>query len=236
MTAKLEQLEEFLVRSLDDKHLSRGERSVLGRLLDEMRPTAHEQQLLLHRAFEMAREREADVRDDDLIEWLYDVVKQLRPADGLQLSGSRVAEAWFMPDEGGLDRLVELLDQCQQKLDICVFTITHSRLARAIKAAHRRGVSIRLMTDDDKRYDAGSDVFHLAEAGIEVRTDHSPAHMHHKFSLFDSKLLLTGSFNWTRSAVRDNQENFLVTDDPKLVQDYQAEFDRLWDAFAPRGR
>jgi len=231
MTERTEELLEFLERSLDDRRLSRGERTVLKALLDEARPSKHDQQLLLHRAFELARQRDVDSRDDDLIDWLYDVVKQLRPVQGLHVSGSRVAEAWFLPDEGALERLVELIGHCRSSLDICVFTVTHRKLARAVELAHRRGLPIRLLTDDDKRYDRGSDVFSLQHAGIEVRTDHSDAHMHHKFAIFDRKLLATGSFNWTRSAVEENQENFLVTDDPVLVESYLGEFDRLWEKF-----
>jgi mitochondrial cardiolipin hydrolase len=52
--------------------------------------------------------------------------------------------------------------------------------------------------------------------------------MHHKFAVFDARTLLTGSYNWTRSADEYNKDNFLVTDDPHLVQAFSATFDRLW--------
>jgi phosphatidylserine/phosphatidylglycerophosphate/cardiolipin synthase-like enzyme len=41
-------------------------------------------------------------------------------------------------------------------------------------------------------------------------------------------VLLTGSFNWTRSASEVNQENVIVTDDPRLVGAFVTEFERLW--------
>ena len=68
----------------------------------------------------------------------------------------------------------------------------------------------------------------LKEAGIPVRDDNSPAHMHHKFALFDRKLLLTGSYNWTRSAGAHNHENLIVSSDPRLVGAFNDMFDRLW--------
>jgi phosphatidylserine/phosphatidylglycerophosphate/cardiolipin synthase-like enzyme len=40
---------------------------------------------------------------------------------------------------------------------------------------------------------------------------------HHKFALFDNARLLTGSYNWTRSAPEHNHENFVVTNSRKLV-------------------
>lgn len=59
--------------------------------------------------------------------------------------------------------------------------------------------------------------------------------MHHKFVLIDNKLLINGSFNWTRNAITGNQENVVVTDYPQLVQAFQAEFEKLWIQFAPEG-
>ena len=56
--------------------------------------------------------------------------------------------------------------------------------------------------------------------------------MHHKYAIFDAKWLLNGSYNWTRGAARDNQENCVVTDDPKLLAAYAAAFERLWAELA----
>ena len=116
----------------------------------------------------------------------------------------------------------------RSSIDICVFTITDDRIASAILDAHRRKVAIRIITDDEKAKDLGSDVFHLKEMGVPVRTDQDPDHMHHKYALFDRKRLLTGSYNWTRSAALRNEENFIVTNETKLVDRFAAHFDRLW--------
>jgi mitochondrial cardiolipin hydrolase len=51
----------------------------------------------------------------------------------------------------------------------------------------------------------GSDIGRLRNAGVPVRVDRVPAHMHHKFVVLDNRFLLNGSFNWTRSAVLDNE-------------------------------
>ncbi|MFV1984811.1 MAG: phospholipase D-like domain-containing protein, partial [Thiohalomonadales bacterium] len=85
-----------------------------------------------------------------------------------------------------------------------------------------------IITDNDKSMDLGSDIERLAHLGVAVKTDNTDYHMHHKFAVFDNKILLTGSYNWTRSATLYNQENLLTTHDRKLVSEYSNEFERLW--------
>ena len=61
-------------------------------------------------------------------------------------------------------------------------------------------------------------------------TDSTEAHMHHKFAIADNDLLLTGSYNWTRSASTENNENVIVTNHEKLVAPFREEFDKMWRA------
>jgi phosphatidylserine/phosphatidylglycerophosphate/cardiolipin synthase-like enzyme len=48
--------------------------------------------------------------------------------------------------------------------------------------------------------------------------------MHHKFAIADQDLLLTGSYNWTRSAATENDENIVVTNNPRLVRSFAGKF------------
>ena len=89
---------------------------------------------------------------------------------------------------------------------ICVFTITDDRITDNIIDAHGRGVQVRVISDNDKAHDRGSDLSRLRRHGLPVAFDKTPDHMHHKFAVFDSKLLVSGSYNWTRSAADRNEE------------------------------
>ena len=117
-------------------------------------------------------------------------------------------------------------------MSICVFTITDNRISSTIERAHRRGVDFRIITDDDKTMDAGSDIMRLDELGIPIRTDKTKFHMHHKFAIFDDSLLVSGSYNWTRSAADYNEENIIATDHPELVGQFEELFNHLWNKFS----
>eukprot|EP00179_Madagascaria_erythrocladioides_P007376 CAMPEP_0198321962 /NCGR_PEP_ID=MMETSP1450-20131203/10566_1 /TAXON_ID=753684 ORGANISM="Madagascaria erythrocladiodes, Strain CCMP3234" /NCGR_SAMPLE_ID=MMETSP1450 /ASSEMBLY_ACC=CAM_ASM_001115 /LENGTH=254 /DNA_ID=CAMNT_0044025547 /DNA_START=96 /DNA_END=857 /DNA_ORIENTATION=- len=128
---------------------------------------------------------------------------------------------------GGFMRLLDALAAAKTSIDACVFTISSNDLADELLAAHKRGVTVRIVTDNDKAHDRGSDVKRLAEAGIEVRCDATSAHMHHKFCVIDNALVLHGSFNWTVSAVRHNREVITPVRDAAVVAAFAAEFNNL---------
>lgn len=146
---------------------------------------------------------------------------------------NRVTEAWFSPHDDCAGRIVNLLGETGTHADLCVFTITDDRISSAILSAHARGVRLRIVTDNDKAYDLGSDIQRFIAAGIAVRVDRTPYHMHHKFAIFDHEVLLTGSYNWTRGAADNNEENLILSNDRRLLTAFQGEFERLCKKFAP---
>jgi cardiolipin hydrolase len=154
---------------------------------------------------------------------------------GREGAPSGFAEAYFSPGNGCLDAVRGFLQDADRTLDLCVFTITDDRISREIEAAHRRGVRLRILSDDDKAHDLGSDIERFERAGMTVRVDRSPHHMHHKFAIADGRRLLNGSYNWTRSAAQNNEENLIVTDEPRLVAAFAREFEALWARLGPGG-
>lgn len=120
------------------------------------------------------------------------------------------------------------IDSAVRQLHICVFTISDDMITERLLAAHRKGVQIKIITDNDKSLDEGSDNKELAKAGLAVRTDTTPNHMHHKFMVADQRALITGSYNWTRSAARYNHENILLTREPGPVKSFEQQFQKLW--------
>ena len=140
------------------------------------------------------------------------------------VSDSQVA---FSPGDTCLGTIIHWLTSCRKTADLCVFTITDDRISDAVLAAHHRGVRVRIVTDNDKAEDLGSDIPKFLAAGIPLLVDRTPFHMHHKFAIFDGVRLLNGSYNWTRGAAEQNMENVVDTADAKLVVAFQREFDAI---------
>jgi phosphatidylserine/phosphatidylglycerophosphate/cardiolipin synthase-like enzyme len=223
-------LDQQLRDSLVDLKLSNEERDELRQLGSDLGPD--QVRYLRNRAFDLVRDLALTDTANLLpaLKWLEQVIKTLDATSASPRPA--VASAHFSPGEDCLRKIRELCRQAHSSVDICVYTISDDRLSEEIVACHRRGVAVRVISDNEKQFDEGSDIQHLLAQGVPLRIDDSPFHMHHKFALFDGRVLLNGSFNWTRSASTSNEENLLVIDHPQLVATYAAEFEQLWARFA----
>eukprot|EP01098_Paradermamoeba_levis_P001352 TRINITY_DN1155_c0_g1_i2.p2 TRINITY_DN1155_c0_g1~~TRINITY_DN1155_c0_g1_i2.p2 ORF type:complete len:155 (-),score=30.25 TRINITY_DN1155_c0_g1_i2:81-545(-) len=149
---------------------------------------------------------------------------------------TRIAKCLFFPDTNSADGdnfmlLLGYIKSAKKSIDACVYCITDNRIARALIELHKKGVEVRVISDNDKAKDEGSDLVELKNAGIKVKTDQSAYHMHHKFCIVDGSLLINGSFNWTKGACFYNRENVMITNEPEFVKSFQDEFETLWTAF-----
>lgn len=224
----MDELDRALRATLDDGRLSRAERQALSEVLREDPPSDGELAQLRARAFALAEEHLAEPKARRLLVWLEGVVKLLARLELADPEPS--SKAYFSPGENCLSAILGELGRAEQSVDICVFTITDDRIAEALLATRQRGVALRIITDNDKQHDEGSDIARLRDAGISIKVDGDERHMHHKFAVVDARTLLNGSYNWTRGATL-NEENLIVTKDRRLVAGFARKFENLWTRF-----
>lgn len=218
-----QEMDALLRESLADQRVSASEKKSLSERLAPLAGDEQKLAFLRSKAFDLAREAAPGAA---VLDWLESIVKLTLKQP--ERKNEELALACFSPGDDCIQEIVRQFHNARRQCHICVFTITDDRITSAIESAHRRGVAVRIITDDEKSFDAGSDIDRLRRNGIRCLLDDSPAHMHHKFALFDGVRLLTGSFNWTRSATEQNEENLIVTSDPRLVGAFSSRFDLLW--------
>lgn len=220
---QMSKLEKFMKESLEDFALSRSEKKELKSHLAKIAGNSTEQAQTRQLAFKLAQGAINEFGQITALDWLQGVIKLLYTSEN-----EIKASAFFSPGDDCLHRIRRLISESRHTLDICVFTITDNRIVRKLEEAHARGLKIRIISDDDKSMDLGSDLAHLSREGIDCRLDRTTAHMHHKFAIADQDLLLTGSYNWTRSAATENDENIVVTNNPGLVRSFTGKFEEMW--------
>ena len=211
-----------LIDAAADGHIDRRERRAIRAAVRDVRLSPGDRELVVGALFESIGARMHDPHDRRLLGALEELLALVRAPERPR------SQAFFGPGDPMVENLLGFLRATKRRLDIAVFTITDDRLFEALVRLHRRGVKIRILTDDDKAGDRGSDVEKLMNAGVPLKLDHDPYHFHHKYAVRDGDCLLGGSYNWTRSADSRNRENLFVTYDPALVSRYQAAFEQMW--------
>jgi len=233
------ELEALLHQTLNDPRIAPATRASIERVFHQRAMDPDTVTLFCAQAIVLARAALTDDRMRDTFSWVLTLADLARdgaqaPKQPAKEPTKATAHVAFSPGEDCLDAIRDEFARARRKVDVCVFTITDDRIRAAMLDARRRGVAIRVISDNDKAMDEGSDIEPLRRAGIEVRVDQTDAHMHHKFALYDDARLLSGSYNWTRSAANYNQENLIVTSDRAIVERFGAEFERLWSDFSRR--
>jgi phosphatidylserine/phosphatidylglycerophosphate/cardiolipin synthase-like enzyme len=145
-----------------------------------------------------------------------------RPAAG---SGRRDIAVYFSPGGRCTDAIVDEINAALDTLDVQAYSFTSPRLASAVKAAFDRGVKVRVVLDKSQRTDRYSSATYLFNNNVPVWIDDRHAIAHNKVILIDGRTIITGSFNFTQAAERNNAENLLIIHgEPKLFTAYSENF------------
>jgi phosphatidylserine/phosphatidylglycerophosphate/cardiolipin synthase-like enzyme/regulation of enolase protein 1 (concanavalin A-like superfamily) len=141
----------------------------------------------------------------------------------------------FPPDESYRNRAVAAYDNEQQKIDAVMFRITDAGHPDALLRAVRRGVPVRLITDETEYRNPARlmdayyvDLMHAS--GVTVRFDSHQGINHQKSMLmYGSGMSIIGSSNWTESSDASQREHNYFTVKPWMFEWLRAQFERKWN-------
>ena len=187
-------------QAIHEKNYSNSSAKNIQLLIEEIRIDNKTKQELQGHLIKAVRE-ESTTMSKDTIKWICKIYAALENAD----KNDQKNEVFFSPGDDCRNAIVHALRHAIHSVQICVFTISDNLIAEEILHCKKRRVQVKIITDDNKSFDLGSDIKRLDEQGIAVKMDTSPNHMHHKFAIIDNSKLITGSYNWTRSAYTKNQ-------------------------------
>ncbi len=143
----------------------------------------------------------------------------------LTINGVQV-ENYFSPVDNVMDKLVAYVQGAQKSVRFMIFTYTDATLANAMIARYQAGVDMKGVIED--RGASQGAMVPLFCAKVPVEVDGNKYTMHHKVIVIDESTVITGSFNFTKSADQENDDNVLVIHNPDLAKLYLQEFERVW--------
>lgn len=126
----------------------------------------------------------------------------------------------FTPGGDCTQLIVDAIGQAKREVLVQAYSFTSAPIAQALIEAHGRRVWVSVVLDKSQRTEKYSGADFLANQGVAVRIDDRHAIAHNKVMVIDGERVITGSFNFTKSAQERNAENLLVLRDPALAKRY----------------
>jgi len=81
-------------------------------------------------------------------------------------------------NDGGLNKLLYLVEQADSSIKIAAFTFTSDRLRDALIKAQHYGINVKIVIEKRNRNTLGSEYEVLRDAGIDIRLDENKGNMH----------------------------------------------------------
>lgn len=133
---------------------------------------------------------------------------------------SKNARVYFSPGGGCTEAVVNALAAAKTSILVQAYSFTSAPIAKALVDAHQRGVKVQVILDKSQRSERYSSADFVAHAGIPTFIDDKHAIAHNKIMVIDGQKVITGSFNFTKSAEEKNAENLLVIGDHAMAACY----------------
>lgn len=140
--------------------------------------------------------------------------QQPHAAPESQAAGPQL-EAFFTPEDDAIGKIVAAIGHARQQIRVQAYLFTARKLADALIRAHRAGVDVALIVDQEQVEKGGAPMAAaVAAANIPVFVDGQHSNAHNKIILVDPEsdapVVITGSYNFTVAAQTRNAENVLL--------------------------
>lgn len=151
----------------------------------------------------------------------------------LQSGGASSAniEVLYAPHDAPLDRLVVLYQQAKRYIYVSVYGLTYPRAVEALVAAKKRGVDVRMLTDQERTQEIKQHtaLHTLRLAGIPIRVNQHDGLMHLKQVVIDDEINASGSMNHTTSGNAYNDERMDIITDRAISLKVREHFISMWN-------
>ena len=177
------------------------------------------------RVADLYRKEISQMYDDEK----FHIDKQKYFVKDLKLDDGTILDIYFAPNEDILNEaIIPSFKNAKASIYVAMFYFTNKHILEELINAKNRGVDIRVIVDASFAKDFKKYVILMRDNGIPVKVENWAGKMHCKLAVIDEFTTLTGSLNWTNSAVNFNDENFLKIQNQIIANKTTKYFDTLW--------
>jgi phosphatidylserine/phosphatidylglycerophosphate/cardiolipin synthase-like enzyme len=163
---------------------------------------------------------------------LFGIARRGRPFDRLvalnaiDIAGTSV-RAFFSPRHGIESIVAELVRNASSSVHFMAFSFTSDIIGEALLENRRRGVDVHGIVEERGALSTFSEYVKMIVEGMDVKIRRGRGVMHHKVIVIDGRIVITGSFNFSRGADSINDENIVIIESEEVARAYLNEFNRV---------
>lgn len=144
------------------------------------------------------------------------------PANGARFAATGSIETAFTPGDRIDNLIIAAIAGAKREVLVNAYSFTQRRIAGALVAARKRGVSVQVIADSQQAATLPQNVLaELAKGGVDVWLDSNYQAAHNKVVIVDADTAnattITGSYNFTVAAQWHNAENVVILRDNREV-------------------
>jgi phosphatidylserine/phosphatidylglycerophosphate/cardiolipin synthase-like enzyme len=143
------------------------------------------------------------------------------------LVGNVRIECFFSPEDRVLKAVIRTVNEAKATIDFMAFSFTSQEIAEAMASRVNKGVRVRGLFEGRNANSQYSQDDFLEQKGAKVYLDENEDNMHNKVIIVDTETVITGSYNFSDNAEKNNDENLLILHSTDIATKYEQEFNRL---------
>jgi phosphatidylserine/phosphatidylglycerophosphate/cardiolipin synthase-like enzyme len=136
---------------------------------------------------------------------------------------------YFSPKDNIEKIILKRLGKAKKSVYFMAFSFTSDPLGEEIINLHKNGIKVSGLMEKEGSDTKDSEYIKMKIEGLPVKTDKNRSLMHHKIIIIDEKIVITGSYNFSKGANKRNDENIIIIDNDDIAKEYLKEFHRLYD-------
>jgi phosphatidylserine/phosphatidylglycerophosphate/cardiolipin synthase-like enzyme len=126
-------------------------------------------------------------------------------------------EVFILPKQGDeiKDKISDFIQSSKSEIQIAMYNFSYKKFAKDLVDASKKGVKITVFLDAKKVKEDSEIADFLKKNDIKVVLVKDKMHL--KLAIFDSKLAIFGSVNWTKESFEENYELVYICEDKKTI-------------------
>lgn len=147
------------------------------------------------------------------------------PYPELNVSGISI-RTFFSPGGGTKQAIINELKKAQKSIKFMAFSMTDKDMLQVMTEKKASGLKVEGVFDSCliPQY---SIYWDLKKAGVMSLRDGNQALMHHKVMIIDDETVITGSYNFSKTADEGNNENCIIIKHSGVAKQYNSEYYRI---------